>query len=237
MEFLRNILDSTQFPVLSAFILGIMTAISPCPLATNITATAYISKEIENRKLVFLNGLIYTVGRAFSYTLLGAIMLLGASKFHVARFLQSNGEKYIGILLVVIGILMLDFINLGKFSLNRLTSSITGKLKLNSLWGSFFLGALFALAFCPYSGALYFGMLIPITLTSKLGILLPLVFAIATGLPVIIIAYIIAFSISSVGNFYNRIKVFEVWLRRVVAVIFILGGTYFILIYFFNLSV
>jgi len=95
MDYLQNILDSTQFPILSAFILGIMTAISPCPLATNITATAYISKEIENRKMVFFNGLIYTVGRAFSYTLLGVILFFGASKFHIARFFQSNGEKYI----------------------------------------------------------------------------------------------------------------------------------------------
>jgi cytochrome c biogenesis protein CcdA len=237
MEYLQNILDSTQIPVLSAFILGIMTAISPCPLATNITATAYISKEIENRKMVFINGLIYTVGRAFSYTFLGIILFLGASKFHIARFLQSNGEKYIGVLLLVIGILMLDFINLGRFSLNSLTDNLTRKLKLNSLLGSFLLGCLFALAFCPYSGVLYFGMLIPMTLTSKLGMLLPLVFAIATGLPVIIIAYIIAFSISSVGNFYKRIKVFELWFRRVVAVVFIIGGIYFILIYFVKLPI
>jgi cytochrome c biogenesis protein CcdA len=237
MELLQNILDSTRLPFLSAFILGIMTAISPCPLATNITATAYISREMENRKRVFLNGLIYTVGRAFSYTLLGVILFLGASKFQVARFLQSNGEKYIGVLLLVIGILMLDFINMGRFSLNNLTDHLTKKLKLNSLWGSFLLGCLFALAFCPYSGVLYFGMLIPMTLTSKLGILLPLVFAVATGLPVILIAWLIAFSISSVGTFYNRIKVFERWFRRAVAVIFILGGIYFILIYFFRLPI
>lgn len=237
MEFLRNIMDSVQLPVVSAFILGILTAISPCPLATNITATAYISKEIENKRRVFLSGLIYTVGRAFSYTLLGVILFFGASKFQVARFLQSNGEKYIGLLLLIIGILMLDFINLGRFSLNNLTTDLSRKLKLNSLWGSFLLGCIFALAFCPYSGALYFGMLIPMTLTSKFGILLPLVFAIATGLPVIIIAYIIAFSISSVGNFYNHIKVFEQWLRRIVAVIFILGGIYFMLIYFVKLQI
>jgi cytochrome c-type biogenesis protein len=234
MEYLQNILDSTQFPLLSAFILGIMTAISPCPLATNITATAYISKEIENRRMVFFSGLVYTAGRAFSYTLLGVILFLGASKFHIARFLQANGEKYIGILLLVIGILMLDFISLGRFSLSSLTDRLTRKLKLNSLWGSFLLGSLFALAFCPYSGVLYFGMLIPMTLASKFGVFLPLVFAVATGLPVIIIAYIIAFSISSVGTFYNRLKIFELWFRRIVAILFILGGTYFIAIYFFK---
>ena len=237
MEFLQNILDSAQFPLLSAFILGIMTAISPCPLATNITATAYISKEIENRRRVFLNGLIYTAGRAFSYTLLGMVLFFGASKFHIAKFLQSNGEKYIGILLLIIGVLMFDFINLGRFSLNDLTDRFARKLNLTTSGGSFLLGCLFALAFCPYSGVLYFGMLIPMTLTSKLGILLPLVFAVATGLPVMIIAYIIAFSISSVGSFYNRLKLFELWFRRFVAVLFICGGIYFILIYFFKISI
>jgi cytochrome c-type biogenesis protein len=233
MEYLQNILDSTQLPALSAFILGLMTAISPCPLATNITATAYISKEIENKRRVFLNGLVYTAGRAFSYTVLGTILYFGASKFHIARFLQSNGEKFIGILLLVIGILMLDFIHLGRFSLNSLTENLTRKIKLTSIWGSFVIGCLFALAFCPYSGVLYFGMLIPMTLTAKFGVILPLIFAVATGLPVIIIAYIIAFSISSVGSFYNRIKTFERWFRRIVAVVFILSGLYFIAIYFF----
>lgn len=235
MNSLQNILDSVQFPLLSAFILGLMTAISPCPLATNITATAYISKEIENKRRVFLNGLIYTAGRAFSYTLLGTILYFGASKFHISRFLQSNGEKYIGILLLIIGVLMLDFISLGKFSLSNLTEQFTRKLKVSSFWGAFVLGCLFALAFCPYSGVLYFGMLIPMTLTSKLGILLPLVFAVATGLPVILISYIIAFSIGSIGNFYNRIKLFELWFRRAVAVLFILGGLYFIAIYFLKI--
>jgi cytochrome c-type biogenesis protein len=237
MEQLQNILDSGQVPFVSAFILGIMTAISPCPLATNITATAYISKEIENKRKVFFGGLIYTGGRAFSYTLLGVILYMGASRFHVSRFLQSNGEKYLGILLLIMGVLMLGVINTGRFSLNSLTERFTRKLKMNSLWGSFLLGCLFALAFCPYSGVLYFGMLIPVALTSKFGILLPLVFAIATGLPVIIIAYIIAFSISSIGNFYNRLKAFESWLRRIVAALFILSGLYFILIYFFKIPI
>ena len=234
MEYLQNILDSTRLPFLSAFILGIMTAISPCPLATNITATAYISKEIDNKLNIFLNGLIYTAGRAFSYTLLGVILFLGASKFHIARFFQSNGEKYIGILLLIIGILMLDFINMGRFSLNNFTDRFTSRLKLSSFGGSFILGSLFALAFCPYCGVLYFGMLIPMTLTAKFGVMLPLIFAIATGLPVIVIAYFIAYSISSVGSFYNRVKIFELWFRRVVAALFILGGFYFIAIYFFK---
>jgi cytochrome c-type biogenesis protein len=235
VSYLQSLIDSVQFPFLTAFILGLMTAISPCPLATNITATAYISKELGNGRQVFISGLIYTLGRMFSYTFLGIVLYLGASKFHVSRLFQANGEKFIGPVLLIIGVLMLDVINFSRIMPSNLTDRMTRKLKFRNLWASFFLGVIFALAFCPYSGVLFFGMLIPLTLTSPLGILLPPVFAVATALPVISIAYLIAFSLSRVGAFYNRIRTAELWFRRFAAVIFILCGLYFIGIYFFKL--
>lgn len=231
MEFLQNLIDQSSFPLLTAFLLGLMTAISPCPLATNITALAYIGKELENKRTVFLNGLYYTLGRALAYTIIGTILFFGASKFHVSRAIQSNGEKWIGPLLVVIGILMFDFIKLPGSSGN-LMQKLADKVKLGTGWSALLLGVIFALAFCPYSGVLYFGMLIPLVLTQPEGLVLLPVFAIATGLPVILLAYLLAFSIGSVGKTYNKIKTFEVWFRRIVAVLFILTGFYFTWIYF-----
>ncbi len=233
MEFLQNWLDSTNVPLLSALILGLMTAISPCPLATNITAIGFISKDIENRKRIFFNGLWYTLGRTFSYTAIGVILFFGASTFQIARLFQSNGEKFLGPLLILVGILMFDFIKIRFPGLGGLTSKMEKKEKKNNWWSAFLLGVVFALAFCPYSGVLYFGMLIPMTISSASGLFLPPVFAIATGLPVIIVAYLLAFSISSLGGFYNKVKVFEKWFRRVVAVIFILVGFYYVYMFYF----
>ena len=99
-------------------------------------------------------------------------------------------------------------------------------------WGVLLLGIVFALAFCPYSGVLYFGMLIPMTISSASGLYLPLVFALATGIPVIFFAWLIAFSLSSIGNVYNKIKKFEVWFRRIVAVLFIAVGIYYVVLLF-----
>jgi len=230
MDFLQQIVDNSDIPALTAFILGLMTAISPCPLATNITATAYLSKDITDKRRVLFNGIFYTLGRTFSYTVLGLIFYFGASKFHVAKMLQNIGGLYLGIALIIIGILMLDVIKLNISVLNNFTSKISEKkLKRNCL-NAFLLGVLFALAFCPYSGVLYFGVLIPMTISSASGLFLPPVFAIATGLPVIIIAYLLAYSMSNVGKFYNRIKSFEVWFKRIVASIFILAGIYYIVI-------
>ncbi len=232
MEFLQNILDNTNFPILSAFILGLMTAISPCPLATNITAIGYISKDIENRKKIFYNGLWYTLGRAISYTTLGVILYFGASKFYIAKFFQSNGEKFLGPLLIIVGILMFDFIKINFPGFGKLSERMQNKERKNNWWSALLLGIVFALAFCPYGGVLYFGMLIPMTISSTSGLILPFVFAIATGLPVIIVAYLLAFSISSIGGFYNKIKIIERWFRRVIAVVFIIVGFYYCFIYY-----
>jgi len=230
MDFLQQIIDHSDIPVLTAFILGLMTAISPCPLATNITATAYLSKDIANKKRVLFNGIFYTLGRTFSYTVLGLVFYFGASKFHVARLLQSISGLYLGIALILIGILMLDVIKFNIPALSKLTSKVGERKLKKNYFNAFLLGVLFALAFCPYSGVLYFGVLIPMTISSASGLLLPPVFAIATGLPVIIIAYLLAYSMSNIGKFYNRMKSFEVWFRRIVSVVFIVVGIYYIVI-------
>ncbi|MDO9136290.1 MAG: aromatic aminobenezylarsenical efflux permease ArsG family transporter, partial [Lutibacter sp.] len=161
MEFLQSLLENNNIPILSAFVLGLMTAISPCPLATNITATAYISKNISSKRKVFLSGILYSLGRAFTYTTIGLILFFGASKFHIARFFNQNGEKYLGPLLIIIGLIMLNVIRLNFFGKSNFSEKLSEKFKDKGLLGSFLIGAVFALAFCPYSGALYFGMLIP----------------------------------------------------------------------------
>ncbi len=233
MEFLQNLLDNTEWPVMSAFLLGLMTAVSPCPLATNITAIGYIGRDIDNRKKVFYNGLLYTLGRAISYTALGMALFFGASMFKVASLFQGWGEKLLGPLLILIGLLMLDVVTFKFASLSGLTERIGKSSKKMGIWGPVLLGIVFALAFCPYSGVLYFGMLIPMTISSASGLWLPLVFALATGLPVILFAWIIAYAVGSVGTLYNRIKVFELWSRRLISVLFILTGIYLISITWF----
>lgn len=228
MEFLRNILGNSQYSVVTALILGLMTAISPCPLATNISAIGFISRDIDHRKRVFVNGLIYTLGRAISYTGLALIIYFGASQMNISRLFQGWGEKLLAPLLIIIGLLMLDVLKIRFPSFTGLTEKIGNEGK-GSYWSTLLLGVVFALAFCPYSGVLYFAMLIPLTVSSASGLYLPVVFALATGLPVIIFAWLLAYSVGSVGRLYNHIKIFELWFRRVVAVLFIGVGIYYLL--------
>jgi len=231
MEFLQSILDNSQYAVLTAFILGLMTAISPCPLATNISAIGFISRDLVDRRKVFLNGLVYTLGRVLSYTGLAVIIYFGASKMDVAKIFQGWGEKLLGPLLIIIGLLMLDILKIKFPGFSRLSEKI-GEKSRGSYWSTLLLGMIFALAFCPYSGVIYFVMLIPMSIASASGLYLPVVFAIATGLPVIIFAWLLAYAVGNVGKLYKQIKTFELWFRRVVAVLFIGVGIYYIIIFF-----
>lgn len=230
--FLTGLLENSSLPFVTALVLGLMTAISPCPLATNITAIGFIGKDIENRNRVFYNGLVYTLGRAISYTLIALIIFLGADQFAMSGTFQKYGEKIIGPLLIVIGLFMLDILKIKFPAMSKLTRRFEEK-GTKSYWDVLLLGIIFALAFCPYSGVLYFGMLIPITISSASGLYLPVVFAIATGIPVIIFAWVLAFTVSGVGVLYNRIKIFEKWFRRAISIVFIGVGIFYIITVYF----
>lgn len=230
-EFLSNLYSNSSVPVVSALVLGLLTAISPCPMATNITAIGFIGKDLGKRNRVFYNGLMYTLGRTVSYTMLALVLYFGADQLKISGAFQQYGEKIIGPLLIVIGILMLGIIRLNFPAFSKLTERFQNRSKFN-YWDVFLLGLIFALAFCPYSGVLYFGMLIPLTISTS-GLHLPVIFAIATGIPVILFAWFIAFTISGVGNLYKKIKSFEIWFRKVVAVLFIGIGVYYVIAVWF----
>ena len=195
-------------------------------MATNITAIGFIGKDIENKNRVFYNGLVYTLGRTFSYTALAVIIFLGADQFKISGIFQQYGEKIIGPLLLLIGIFMFGIIKINFPALNRITERLQNKNQF-SYWNVFLLGLVFALAFCPFSAVLFFGMLIPLALQYSDGFLIPSVFALATGLPVIIFAFILTFSVSKLGKIMKKVQAFEKYMRHAVAFIFFIVGIYY----------
>ena len=235
MEWLQSLLDSSSTPVLTAFLLGLLTSISPCPLATNIAAIGFIGKNIENRRRIFFNGLLYTLGRAVAYTALGIVLLMvlqsGSSLFGLQKFVAKYGEMFHGPALLLVGVFMLvgDRLNLPKFGFNGNGEG----LARHGGAGAFLLGMLFAMAFCPTSGVFYFGMLIPMAATATAGWLLPLVLAIATALPVLVVAWILAFSVGQIGSFYGKMQTIQKWLNRIVGGVFTAIGIYYCIIFYF----
>ena len=222
-------MGNNNFPLIAAFFIGLMTALSPCPLATNITAIAYISKKINNGKRTLLTGFFYTLGRMFTYIALASLIVyIGLNVQIISLSLQKYGEKFLGPLLIVIGIFMLGIIKLNFIKSNGKLNGLKERLSEKGYLGSFLLGVIFALAFCPFSAVLFFGILIPLALKFSDGILIPSVFAFATGLPVIIFSFILVYSVSKLSLIMKKVQIFEKWMRYIVATIFIIVGIYYI---------
>ncbi|MCK4799721.1 sulfite exporter TauE/SafE family protein [Candidatus Parcubacteria bacterium] len=228
MDFINILIDSYNIPLLTAFLLGILTSISPCPLATNITAIAYISKEIKTVKNTLLNGLFYTLGRGISYTLLATLIYFGLSSFQISSIFQGWGDKVLGPVLIALGLIMFGVIKINFGAKNEKIEKLKERLAEKGYIGSLLLGVLFALAFCPYSGVLFFGVLIPLVLRSPESLLLPPLFALGTGLPVIIFSFLIAFSIQKVSQAFKIVQKIEKAMRYAVASIFLIAGVYYL---------
>jgi len=227
MDFINHLIDAYNLPVLTAFLVGILTSISPCPLATNITAIAYISKDIKTPRHTLLNGLFYTLGRGISYTILASLIYFGLSSFQIARIFQGWGDKILGPILIVIGLIMFGIVKINFNNGGEKIEKIKVWLSQKGYMGSLLLGVLFALAFCPYSGVLFFGVLIPLVLKSTESLLLPPLFALGTGLPVIVFSFLIAFSMQKVSKAFQIVQKIEKAMRYLVAVIFVGVGIYY----------
>jgi len=219
----------------SALWLGILTSISPCPLATNVAAVSFLSKKIAHPALVFISGLAYTIGRMAAYALLGWIIISSLlSVPQVAQFLQKYMAKALGPLLIITGLFLLEVITL-KLPGISISQKHHNKLVESGAPGAFLLGIIFALAFCPVSAALFFGSLIPLALNSNAGALLPFIYGVGTGLPVLVFTIAIAMVMTSLSHWFHKITRLECYTRRITGGIFILVGLYYSGIYILKL--
>ena len=215
--------------------LGMLTSISPCPLATNVAAVSFLSKQINHPKAVLWAGGAYTLGRMIAYTFLGIIIITSLVNVpSVANFLQKYMNRILGPILFVVGLFLLDVIrfNIPGFTLSKEKQESLAK---SGTKGAFLLGAIFALSFCPISAALFFGSLIPLALNSKVGIALPFFYGIGTGLPVILFSIGIAFGVLSVSHWFHKVATLEKYTRKITGGIFVLVGLYFIWNYIFTI--
>ena len=223
------------FFLASAVWLGILTSVSPCPLATNIAAVSFISRRITQRNTVFLSGILYTLGRSLTYIVLGVLIVKTLVDVPIlSDFLQRYVNKILGIVLILVGMILLDLLRI-SLPIPSVSENVAKKLAEKGTYGSLPLGILFALAFCPVSAALFFGGLIPLAVKAQSGIGLPLIYGIGTGLPVLLFAFLVAAGTGYINNLYHRITRIEFYTKKATGIIFILVGIYYALAYIFEL--
>lgn len=222
--------------IVSALWLGILTSISPCPMATNLAAVSFIGRHIDSKKRVFLAGLLYTLGRATAYSALGIFLAKGISSLPlVSHFLQKYMNTILGPLLIITGMILLNLITLNftGFSSERIKDPVSR----TGIWGASILGFVFALSFCPASAAIFFGSVLPLILELNSPVVVPVVYGIATGIPVLILAAILAASAGRASRVFNKVAVFQKWAGKITGILFILIGLYLSLIHIFNVAV
>jgi len=223
--------------VASAFWLGILTSISPCPLATNIAAISFVGRRVESPAKALLAGVLYTAGRTLTYVVLGVLLVSSLlSAPYLSHALQKYMNKALGPLLILVGMVLLELISLGG-SGSGVSERTQRRVEAMGVWGALLLGVLFALSFCPVSAALFFGSLLPMALRFESGVILPSAYGVATGLPVLVFAVLIARGARRVGQAYNKLVPFEKWARRITGAVFVLVGVYYCLTYIFGLPI
>ena len=220
----------------SALWLGILTSISPCPLASNVAAISFLSKKIVHPALVFISGLAYTFGRMIAYAALGWVIINSLlSVPQVAQLLEKYMGKALGPILILTGLILLEIITIRLPGL-ALSQKHHTRLAESGAPGAFLLGFIFALAFCPISAALFFGSLIPLAINSKSSIVLPFIYGIGTGLPVLVFAVAIALGATSLSRWFHSLTKLEYFMRKITGIVFILAGLYYVLIYLIKIS-
>ena len=219
---------------LTALWLGILTSISPCPMATNIAAISFIDRRIGRTRVVFWTGLLYTLGRMLTYVVLGIILVSTAlSVPRVSYLLQKYMNKLLGPILILVGMILLELISF-NISGSGLSEKMQKRVESLGIWGAGLLGIVFALSFCPVSAALFFGSLVPLSVKCGSGFALPALYGLGTGLPVFLFAVLLAFGAKSVGKAFNKLTQLERWIRRATGAIFILIGIYYCLAHIFG---
>lgn len=227
----------TWLTIMTALWFGILTSISPCPLATNIAAISFIARKVEKMRAVLLSGLLYAVGRTVAYLVLGAMIMAGVlASGEIALFLQKYLNQALGPVLILVGMLLLGLLG-STVSITLVGTGVQERASKGGIGWAALLGMLFALSFCPVSAGLFFGVLIPLSAANESMVILPLVYGIGTATPVIAFALLIAFASQRLGSAFNRLTQIERWVRLITGFIFVVAGIYYSLSYVYELPI
>lgn len=243
--------------LVAALYLGLLTSISPCPLATNIAAISYIGGKVGSSRLIINAGVLYTLGRCLLYLGLAALLTTTALSIPaVSLFLQKYMNLVLGPIFLLLGMFLVGLITVTSGGGMMMSENMRKRVDGMGIWGALLLGLLFAVSFCPTSAAWFFGLLALImgseagAITGVLAnvglslpqasvpggtLILPLVYGIGTALPVLVVAFLLAYSAQAVGKTYNVLSKVEWWARMSTGWVFVLVGSYFSLKHVFEL--
>ncbi|MCM1311332.1 MAG: sulfite exporter TauE/SafE family protein [Roseburia sp.] len=228
---IHELTQSAELPLLAALLLGVLVAVNPCQLAINVSALTYMSRKTEEKSKLMLKGAVYVTGRILTYTLLGWGLIYATSKgmdVDFLRLLLSRGEDFLPYVLLLVGAFLLFRVFFHRHKHGSGCHHSGQAIRRSGPFGEFFLGMVLALAFCPESAIFYFGMMIPLAVSSPVGYAIPFLFAIAAAVPVLLISWGISSAVTGARNLEYRVERVQLALNLITGIIFILIGIGFL---------
>lgn len=212
-------------PVITALLLGLIGSTSPCQLTTNVTALAYVSRESTGSRHFMAAALAYMLGKVTVYSLIGLLVVVaGLELSSMAVPVAVVARKAIGPALILVGIIMLADLKWGRFLGSGVSGWLEDRARRGGPFGPFLLGSAFSLAFCPTLFWLFFGLLIPLSLSSAVGVFYPGVFALGTVLPLMIMAVLLSWGAKAAGERILGMRRLSRIMQRATGVVFLIGG-------------
>lgn len=229
-EYLNSFLGS-EMPLAAAFVMGLLVSLSPCTLAANVAVLSYISKQnVRSKSSAIVSGSVFIIGKMIAYIILGYLLCLFLGGLKLGSLVQNYFGYIVGPVFVIVGFLMLDIIHIHGLA-DRCSTVVSSYGKRYALGGSFLLGFILAFAFCPYCGAIYFGGVIPLAVSTTYSLGVLLVFSLGSALPLLILSLLFTFVMTSL-DFHSGWLKYGVWLRRILAILFVITGVLFIFEYY-----
>ena len=206
--------------------LGLLAAVSPCPLATNLAAISILTRGQGPTRRIAVTGVAYALGRITPLVAIAAIVSWGIVRSStLSHVLQKYGDRATGPLLVIIALVLLDLM---PFRLPTIGFKAKESGEGKGFVGAFAMGVAFARAMCPTSAALYFGGLIPLAVRHNAPVVLPFAFGIATAAPVLAASVLLILSANGLSRFFENLKRAERIIRIATGYAFLVYGIWLI---------
>ena len=210
---------------------GVLTAVSPCLMATTVAAITFIARRVDKPKYVLASGLFYMGGQAAAYVVMSALLVTSLlSAPVVSSWLHTYLLNFMGPILILTGMFLLELLSV-QFGRGRLKEIAQKRAETGGMWAAALLGILFAMSFCPTTAALFFGRLVPRALEFESPVFLPLVYSAGVAVPVLVFALLLALAANKVAKVFEQVGRVERWARYATGTVFLLVGVYFTLAY------
>lgn len=233
-EPIRGLIENVGLPPVTALLLGVLGALSPCQLTTGAGAVALIGRHPDRRPL--LAGFAYVGGKALVYALLGLlVVLLGQALATSSIPVIQVVRRILGPLMLVIGLVLIGALR-SRLTLGlgeRVAAFAANRLDATRPRGAFVLGMAFALAFCPTLFLLFFGLLIPLALASPGGLLFPALFALGTAVPLLVLLALLGLGLGGTARASSVMQRAQPILTSVAGFVLIAAGLNDTIVYWF----